>query len=81
MRVHLRIGSPSQTDEARVFNQFLCRIGHGTEPVYLNRGSDVVRITDEFVSKAKNVSEFIDELYPDLATKSWRRSTSKRVPS
>ncbi len=62
MRVHLRIGSPTQTDEARVFNEFLGRIDRGTEPIYLNRGSDVVRIPDEFVSTAENVSEFIDDV-------------------
>ena len=66
MRVHLRMASPSQTEDARKFNEFLSDIGHGTVPVHRDRGEDVVRIPDEYVSKCGTLQQFIEEVYPDL---------------
>ncbi len=67
MRVHLRLGSASEQKEAQEFNEFLLRIGHGLEPVYLSRGEDVIKIPENFVSAAPDLIAFVREIFPALA--------------
>ncbi len=67
MRVHLRMDSSSQTEEARLFNQFLFRVGHGIEPVHKDRGTDVIQIPSQYVSTAETRIEFFQEIYPNLS--------------
>jgi len=68
-RIRHRLGDDAQAQKARLFNEYLQRLGHGTEPVYEARGADVVLIPKELVSSAKDLSEFLVELYPELASK------------
>ena len=56
----------NQSKEATDFNDYIMRIGNGQETVYPSQGEDMVLIPKNLKSKAKNLSEFCEEIFPDL---------------
>jgi len=67
MRVYLRSGTAELLKEAKKFTDMLDHIGHGTVPVHLQRGSDVIQLEQDFISSSDTLSDFIEEIYPDLS--------------
>jgi len=56
----------NQSKESTDFANYLMDIGNGTETVYPSQGENMVLIPKNLKSKAKNMSEFCDEIFPDL---------------
>ena len=42
------------------------RIGNGTEPTFNRYGADMAQLPNHMVSKARNLEEFVNNVYPSL---------------
>ena len=65
MRITKRAGSH---ERAMLFQELLDAIGSGTAMIHPALGPDIVKIPPECISNKKTLREFMDEMYPDLAS-------------
>jgi len=56
----------NNNNEALEFYNYLMRIGNGTEATFNQYGVDMVQLPNHIVSKARNLEEFVDNVYPSL---------------
>lgn len=52
------------------FADTLEQIGDGTYPIYSEIGEDMIKIPNSWLSKSTNIEEFIEEIFPDIETRS-----------
>ena len=48
------------------FADWLLRIGEGREKTYPEMGEEMIKIPDQLQSKAKNLDEFLEEIFPGI---------------
>jgi ATP-dependent DNA helicase PIF1 len=58
----------TNNEEAPEFYNYLMRIGNGTEETFSEYGEDMVRLPNHMVSTARDLEEFVDNIYPSLDT-------------
>jgi hypothetical protein len=56
----------TNNDQALEFYNYFMRIGNGTEQTFSEYGEDMVRLPNHMVSAARNLEEFVDNVYPSL---------------
>ena len=66
MRVKQRMLQNPNDSSAADFEYFLRQIGDGTFPVLDEIGENVIQLPDNIMTPADKLSDFIDEIYPDL---------------
>ncbi len=65
---NVRVGLHGNSPKLQEFAAILQLIGEGTYPTE-PKLNDMIRIPDEWISKASNLDDFIDEIFPDIEHK------------
>ena len=66
-RIRRQSAKNNNTTELKQFADDLEKIGDGTYPINQDIGSDMIKIPSNWLSKASNLEEFIEEAFPNLA--------------
>ena len=65
-RVKRKSNSDANQEELKEFADVLEQIGDGNYPIEKELGPDMIRIPNSWLSKAKNIDEFINEAFPNF---------------